>query len=518
LVLTFTRKTKAELSSRINGLTEKAKDINISTFHSFGYDVLKKEGLLNKIIDEKEATEIISSLTGKGIKEAKKIYSLISLYRQSGTLHLRDEYPDADLTLRAYIDYKNDNELFDSDDLISVPRALLKRKGTLPYQYIFIDEFQDLNSTQFELLKVLFEHLKEVFAIGDFDQSIYSFRGADFAFFSELESTLENLKTMTLSMTFRCPENIIKPAFNLIKNNIKRYDYNLVSASKNEGNLYHYTALNDYDEAVFIASKIKEYIGSYGLSEDAKTHDTKYFFGDFAVLARTNFMLKKISEVFDKRDIPYTILKEGEFESPLAIRLYDYFKTFLSAKEKKQALMFDDMSFGGNYFDNIRLKSFLGDIFKNHNDIQSWEKEIFNDLAISATSVEDYVYNISVALKNLVASPKSQNVSLLTLHAAKGLEFKKVFIAGVNHGIIPYSLKGDVDIEEERRLFYVGLTRAKEDVYLLSASKRFIYGNTEDSMPSVFLKELGKKLPSPEIIKKNNRVKVCQLELFGRNN
>ncbi len=493
LVLTFTHKTKTELKQRIKKGANNA-NIPVYTFHGFGFNVLIASNFNTALIDNNRSAEIIKELTHKNLTEAKALSSGLSFFRQTGEYPSDFECGNIDEIFRKYIDYKNENNLIDMDDLIIIPTGFLSQKrAKLPYKYVLIDEFQDINKAQYEMMKPVFSNAEEIFVIGDPDQAIYTFRGSDMRYFKDLENDIENVNTLFLSKSFRCPPEIIRPAVSLITANSSNIERKLVSAINEKGEIYHYTASNALDESAFIAKTIKHLVGAFELTGDESKDENVNSFDEIAVLLRSRILSGPIEKALDREGIPYKTGEDKEFESTFAkellIRLDDYVNYGVETR-----LAYDELDFAAENFVNNPCKTFEK-LFSSEyaKGLLEWEKSVFLSSCENAKDITKFMNNVKIALNNWSAHPAEQKVSLITLHASKGLEFKCVFIPGCEQGVIPFELKNKrSNIEEERRLFYVGITRSEKRVYLSSAMQRQIYGETHSFPESNFIRELGK--------------------------
>ncbi len=494
LVLTFTHKTKVELEQRINYAINQ-RGITINTFHGFGYKVLLDNKFSSILIDNNRSTEIIKEITGFTKNQADNTFSALSFYRQTGNYPKNFELENSNEILRKYIDYKNENSLIDMDDLIVLPPGFLNQNpDAIKYKYVLVDEFQDINNAQYQMLKPVFNNAEEIFVIGDPDQAIYSFRGSDMRYFNELENDFDNVHPLFLNKSFRCPAEIIRAASTLISKNNSGYDRSLISAISEKGSVYYHKAKNAFDEAAFIANKVKSLVGAFELTGDESKDENVHAFNEIAILLRSRILQPKIEKALEKQGIPYSTSESKEFESNAAkslfSRLQDYVEYGVAAR-----LIFDEIDITVDKFNENPSEAVKLLIESNYTDgILEWEKSVFISSAKVSANIKDLLFNVKIALNNWSAHPAAQKVSLITLHAAKGLEFRTVFIPGCEQGIIPFELKKDNvnDIEEERRLFYVGLTRGEQSVYLTGAGERQIYGETKELPVSKFIKELGK--------------------------
>ena len=518
LVLTFTHKTRVELIKRLQAVFHSANTgISIHTFHSLGYSILQNSRVLGKIIGERQQSVILSGLTGKPEKECRKISQAISRYRQTGKMPDGYAIEKPDLLLRQYIDYKLKHNLTDIDDLVILPTAFLnQQQAKIPYQYVFVDEFQDINFAQYEFCKPLFTAAKEIVVIGDPDQAIYRFRGSEPAFFDKILTDHPDMRTLHLSASFRCPREILQSAIHVIENNASRISYPLVSGIAEKGNVYYYPAANEKDEAGFIVKTVKTLVGAFELTGEESKDDTVVSFSDIAILARTRWIFQEIEKALTDAGIPYHQGEKREWESDAAKRLYQDVIT-LSASEWHQKILPDKSFSEKQLLENIIpiIKHYENTV--NSLVMEDWEKEILIYSAAQSGTLSAFIAGIETALKDYSGYAHAEKISLLTLHAAKGLEFPVVFIPGCDDSILPYRLKGDeyCDIEEERRLFYVGLTRSSRSIYLTGSGRRFIFGREMNLKNSQFISEMKIKISEAGGATKRVKTRISQMELFG---
>lgn len=483
----------------------------------------------------------------------------------------------SDITYKVYKKYQDTllrNNSLDFDDLLIKPIELFnKYKEVLEnyqelFKYVFIDEYQDTNEAQYILSKMISAKYKNICVVGDDAQSIYSWRGANFKNILNFEKDYKNAKVILLEQNYRSTKTILNAANSVIKNNINKKDKNLWT-NNSLGEKIKYVRTNDEkDEASYVTREIRNLVNN-GVSLD-----------DIAVLYRTNAQSRTIEEGFLNSNIPYKIVGAFAFYSRKEIKdLLAYLKLIYNTKDDVSLMriinypkrkigaktienlsmdavlngtsMFDVISSGKELefkklilemkeksevlsltetidmvLDKSGIKSELesehtleADIrLENLNEFKSITKTFEEESGIA--SLEDFLNEVSlVSDVNDQKNDNSPKVTLMTIHAVKGLEYKYVFVIGMEENIFPHinSCEEDGGIEEERRLCYVAITRAKEKLYLVNALRRMLYGKTSVNMPSRFINEIDKDLiDAPE--KKMVNMKFNKKEAFNDDN
>lgn len=483
----------------------------------------------------------------------------------------------SDITYKVYKRYQDTllrNNSLDFDDLLIKPIELFnKYKEVLEnyqelFKYVFIDEYQDTNEAQYILSKMISAKYKNICVVGDDAQSIYSWRGANFKNILNFEKDYKNAKVILLEQNYRSTKTILNAANSVIKNNKNKKDKNLWT-DNGTGEKIKYVRTNDEkDEASYVTREIRNLVNN-GVSLD-----------DIAVLYRTNAQSRTIEEGFLNSNIPYRIVGAFAFYSRKEIKdLLAYLKLIYNTKDDVSLMriinypkrkigaktienlsmdavlngtsMFDVISSGKELefkklilemkeksevlsltetidmvLDLSGIKSELesehtleADIrLENLNEFKSITKTFEEESGIA--SLEDFLNEVSlVSDVNDQKNDDLPKVTLMTIHAVKGLEYKYVFVIGMEENIFPHvnSCEEDGGIEEERRLCYVAITRAKEKLYLVNALRRMLYGKTSVNMPSRFINEIDKDLiDAPE--KKMINMKFNKKEAFNDDN
>jgi len=580
LAITFTNKAAREMKERINVILGGAADeIWISTFHSMCVRILRRDidriGI-NRNFTILDTTDQLSVI--KGILKDKNIDS--KKFDPRGILSAISSAKNELIDAKQYGKYTGNyfenivsdvfeeyekrllkNHSLDFDDLIMKTIQLFKRVPEVleyyqrKFQYIHVDEYQDTNKAQYQLVHLLAAKFQNLCVVGDSDQSIYGWRGADIANILSFEKDYPNAKVILLEQNYRSTKNILQAANHVISNNMKRKPKNLWTDNEKGEKIQYFRADTEQGEALFVTGKIKELV---------ETKQRK--FSDFAILYRTNAQSRAMEEMLVKANIPYTIVGGTKFYDRKEIK-------DLLAYLRLVANLDDDISFvriinvpkrgiGATSLDRIaqyalqnEMSMFraLGEVeriglpakamnacrdfyqmISGLNQMQEYlsvmelteevikrteyremlkaektleaESRLENiDEFLSVTknfeeSSEDQTLIAFLTDLALVADidqlDKEENVKdtvvLMTLHSAKGLEFPVVFLIGLEEGVFPHSrsLMEENDMEEERRLMYVGITRAEEELYLTNAQIRTLYGHTNINPASRFIEEI----------------------------
>ena len=442
------------------------------------------------------------------------------------------------------------NNSVDFDDLLRLPVELFKRDSEVlehyqeHYQYILIDEYQDTNEVQYKLSKLLANRYKNIFVVGDPSQSIYGFRGANFRNILDFEHNFKGTKVIMLEQNYRSTKNILDAANSVIKNNKERKDLDLYSTLGEGVKVKYLRSYDEKHEITLIVDEIKKLLNE------------GYSYQDFAIFYRTNAQSRNVEEVLLKNGFPYKVVGSYYFYNRKEIKdLLCYLRLInntdddvslrrvintpkrkignksIEDLENKAILMgtsmFEAIDSGKELeFKNIILelqqdalnlsltelidvvleKSGLKKELENEKSLDS-ELRIENlmefksitasyEARTGSVNLNDFLEEISLIADISEHKDDDNVITLMTLHSAKGLEFPVVFITGMEEGIFPHQnafLEGDSGIEEERRLCYVGFTRAKERLYLTNAKKRMLYGKTTTNAPSRFISEIDKE-------------------------
>ena len=578
LAVTFTNKAAKEMDARVKAmLNEQATDgIMLGTFHSICARILRREsdhlplGSNFVIFDSDDQERIVKSII-KELNLNDKLYRAASVHasisRAKNELISAEEYPinvyRDEVVKRVYIEYQKRliaSNAVDFDDLLIYTARLLedvpavREKYAQRFRHVLVDEFQDTNLAQYALVKHLASHHKNIFCVGDPDQSIYAWRGADYRNVQRFEQDFPDAQVVLLEENYRSHQNILDAAMGVIDRASNRRKKKLFSDRGAGEKILFHEAYNDYDEASFVVDSIAQLVASKQFEP-----------GECAVMYRTNAMSRLIEEAFLQARLPYKLVGAQRFYGRREVKdvisfirlvhnpadeaalgriinvpprgigektlttlhlvanqagttpgeiLLDlargaespYYKSFTG----RAALPLAD--FGGMFstwvalaptltivelFDRIVKDTNYKDFIVEDDSEESkdrWDNVLeLKRLALeySQRTLDEFLENIAlVADQDTITDANAP--TLLTLHAAKGLEFGAVFIVGLDDGIIPHSRSFDepAQMEEERRLFYVGITRAKDRLYLLRAISRGGRGMSEETYPSRFLEDV----------------------------
>lgn len=590
LAITFTNKAAREMKERIGKLLgESANDIWVSTFHALCVRILRRDidklgfNTAFTIADPGEQRTLMKRICEELNIDTKKFdprQLLSAISNAKNAMLTPEEYekryqdPFRKMVGRAYRVYQREletNQTLDFDDLIMKTIQLFKADpATLQYyqdkfQYIHVDEYQDTNDAQYELVHMLADGYHNLCVVGDADQSIYGWRGANMNNILNFEKDYPNATTIMLEQNYRSTQTILNAANEVIANNLKRKDKNLWTENGQGDKISYYRAQSEHDEAYYVVKKIQEQMREHG-----------YKYGDFAVLYRTNAQSRVIEETFLKSSVPYTMVGGHKFYDRKEVRDILAYLTLVANPN-------DSMSFervvntpkrgiGPTSLDKLRqfaasTNSSLLTATQNimmANDISTSVRNKLDGFAQEMTAIQEQADNLSIteltdlildktgyrkalqdeAEKSLQAQSRLDNldefksvtqefdknnaddaanaqekltrfltdlalvspqddiedqentVTLMTLHAAKGLEFPVVFLIGMEQSIFPMAraLNNEEEEEEERRLAYVGITRAQKKLFLTNAMSRVLYGRIQRNPESEFIDEINDDL------------------------
>ena len=587
LAITFTNKAAKEMSNRLYRLIgDKAKYVQVSTFHSFGVKILRENfkylGYDKNfiIMDSEDSVSVIKKiLKEKGIDP--KIYNPNAIKNKISSCKNEmmspkdyEKYVASDfekivlLVYELYEDTLKKNNSIDFDDLLLLPIKLFRENPNIlqnyqeRFQYILIDEYQDTNEAQYILTKMISAKYRNICCVGDVDQSIYSFRGANYKNILNFEKDYKDARTIKLEQNYRSTTNILDAANDVIKNNKERKDKKLWSDKGTGEKITYYRAFNGIDEAQYVAREIKNLINN-GIEYE-----------NIAVLYRTNSQSHVIEEEFLKNKIPYKIVGGIGFYSRKEIKdVLAYLRLIYNEKDNISLLrvintpkrgvgsktisnliekannegksIYEVIVSGKELeFKNIieKLKKFsesltITELVDKILDITGIRKEYESDKTLESdirlenleelktvtrtfeekegiVSLEDFLYEVSLVSDVNEYDEDKNRVSLMTVHSVKGLEFDYVFITGLEEGIFPHmnSLMNNSDLEEERRLCYVAITRAKEKLYLVNARIRMMFGHDCTNLPSRFIGEINKDLLDGYVSEDNFKEEKIDIE------
>ncbi|MCK5391465.1 MAG: UvrD-helicase domain-containing protein [Deltaproteobacteria bacterium] len=574
LAVTFTNKAANEMKQRVARLVQKeARNLWIGTFHSTCLRILKRE--INKldgysrdfiIYDDADQIKLIKDCMvrlniGERLLSPKHVRSQIDSAKNKGLGPDSSELNDYDKrVLRIYslyeVELRKSNAL-DFGDLLHVTIMLFEKKPEVlqnyqnQFQHILVDEYQDTNHVQYRIVELLSRIHKNIFVVGDDNQSIYGWRGADIKNILNFEKDYSNTQIIKLERNYRSTKTILEAANKLILQNKNRHDKNLWTENATGDQINYYEARDDKDEAKHVSSQI-----------GIETKNRGYSYKDIAIFFRTNTQSRLIEEELLRSTVPYKIVGGTEFYKRAEIKdILAFLKVITNPSDEislKRIINVPPRGIGKitvnkldeiarekdvPFFDGIQLAleekllpssalvkleklfnlltrliefpekndivSLINDVLHKTGYLDMLEKEeerrenIGEILNLAAEfgkerdkpTLNDFLDNVSLASDLDNFSEDADKVTLMTLHSAKGLEFPVVFIIGMEENLIPhFNSTRNGQVEEERRLFYVGITRAKEKVYLAGATRRMTFGKQQACIPSRFISELPKEL------------------------
>ncbi|HGD6714763.1 TPA: DNA helicase PcrA [Streptococcus agalactiae] len=588
LAITFTNKAAREMRERAIALNPATQDTLIATFHSMCVRILRREAdyigynrnftivdpgeqrtLMKRIIkqlnlDTKKWNE--RSILGTISNAKNDLLDEIAYEKQAGDMYTQ-------VIAKCYKAYQEElrrSEAMDFDDLIMMTLRLFdQNKDVLAYyqqryQYIHVDEYQDTNHAQYQLVKLLASRFKNICVVGDADQSIYGWRGADMQNILDFEKDYPQAKVVLLEENYRSTKKILQAANNVINHNKNRHPKKLWTQNDEGEQIVYHRANNEQEEAVFVASTIDNIVREQGKN-----------FKDFAVLYRTNAQSRTIEEALLKSNIPYTMVGGTKFYSRKEIRdviaylnilantsdnisferivnepkrgvgpgtlekirsfayeqnmslldsssnvmisplkgkaaqaVWDLANLILTLRSKLDSLTVTEITENlldkTGYLEALQVQNTLESQarIENIEEFLSVTKN-FDDNPEITVEGETGLDRLSRFLNDLAliadtddSATETAEVTLMTLHAAKGLEFPVVFLIGMEEGVFPLSraIEDADELEEERRLAYVGITRAEQILFLTNANTRTLFGKTSYNRPTRFIREIDDEL------------------------
>ncbi|HFH7533155.1 TPA: DNA helicase PcrA [Streptococcus agalactiae] len=588
LAITFTNKAAREMRERAIALNPATQDTLIATFHSMCVRILRREAdyigynrnftivdpgeqrtLMKRIIkqlnlDTKKWNE--RSILGTISNAKNDLLDEIAYEKQAGDMYTQ-------VIAKCYKAYQEElrrSEAMDFDDLIMMTLRLFDlNKDVLAYyqqryQYIHVDEYQDTNHAQYQLVKLLASRFKNICVVGDADQSIYGWRGADMQNILDFEKDYPQAKVVLLEENYRSTKKILQAANNVINHNKNRRPKKLWTQNDEGEQIVYHRANNEQEEAVFVASTIDNIVREQGKN-----------FKDFAVLYRTNAQSRTIEEALLKSNIPYTMVGGTKFYSRKEIRdviaylnilantsdnisferivnepkrgvgpgtlekirsfayeqnmslldassnvmmsplkgkaaqaVWDLANLILTLRSKLDSLTVTEITENlldkTGYLEALQVQNTLESQarIENIEEFLSVTKN-FDDNPEITVEGETGLDRLSRFLNDLAliadtddSATETAEVTLMTLHAAKGLEFPVVFLIGMEEGVFPLSraIEDADELEEERRLAYVGITRAEQILFLTNANTRTLFGKTSYNRPTRFIREIDDEL------------------------
>ncbi len=577
LAVTFTNKASKEMKERIEGMLGYPIDgFWIGTFHSIGLRIIKRHvaevGLKNNftIVDTDDCEKIIKQILVDKNIDGKKFppslfLNLISRLKDKNIMF--DNIPEQENTKfdncslqDIYESYQNRLRSLNSVDfgdllLLCVdlfrqfPDVLAKWQNQ--FKYILVDEYQDTNTLQYIFIRILGLKYGNVCAVGDDDQSIYSWRGAEIANILKFSEDFSNAKVLRLEQNYRSTNPILKVASQLIAKNDNRFGKTLWTENTLEHKVKLYEAFNSKQEAEFISNTIEDCVRK------------NYQYKNIAVLVRSTFQMREIEERFIYNAIPYKVVGGNKFYDRMEIKdaiaylrivnqsyddlaflriintpkrgigdssidkirqyannnmisMFESAKRIIgqkvvSAKVENELNIFVELiDHGKQLLTEKGLGSVAEYLLKESGYVAMWELEKSQEAKSRVENIKelytalDSYENLETFLENVTLSTSKDDehednkASIMTMHGSKGLEFDVVFLSGWEEGIMPNQRSieetGDLALQEERRLAYVGITRAKKELYISYANNRLMYGNWQSCMPSRFLMEIPAEL------------------------
>ena len=584
LAITFTNKAAKEMKERIYKLIGKdAFYIQISTFHSFGLKLLKENhSLLGydsnfTILDADDSLSVVKKIMKElDIDSNKYNYKAVRNAISSNKNEMIDpimysKYVHTDydeVVKRVYERYESTlkvNNSIDFDDLLILPLKLFKEHSEVlsnyqeKYKYVFIDEYQDTNEPQYILSKLISSKYRNITVVGDADQAIFTWRGANYKNILNFENDYKDAKVVLLEENYRSTKTILNAANSVIKHNKIRKDKNLWTQNEEGSKIIYYKAFDEKDESNYVVKEVKRLINDKNVSPN-----------DICVLYRANAQSRTIEEAFLTSNISYNIVGAFAFYNRKEIKdLIAYLKLVYNEKDDISLLRvinYPKRGIGAKAIENLNIMAnaenkSLYEVIDSGKELEfkkiieylkEEEKHLslteFIDVVLDKTGIKssleaeksleseirlenleefksiaknlevtegiaslgEFLENISlVSDVNEQKEDNNEKVTLMTMHAVKGLEFDYVFVIGFEEGLFPHSncFDSNDELEEERRLCYVAITRAKKKLYLINARSRILYGKISSNVPSRFIEEIGKEYLE-EIGKKESKVEI----------
>jgi len=549
LMVTFTNKAAGEMKKRIEELlsaplrsTKGEIGPFAGTFHSFCAKLLRREGKLLGlpidflIYDQQDQMDVVKDVM-KELDISQKNFNpgaiLHTIGEAKNELISPTEYPQyargffQEVVAQVYLAYQKklrENTALDFDDLLSVTVQLFQKFPDVlgyyqeKYRYILVDEYQDTNKAQYVLSTLLAGRYKNITVVGDASQSIYKFRGADFRNIVNFKSQYPEMKKFHLEQNYRSTQTILDAAHSIISKNTSHPILKLWTEKKEGPTITVYEARTEHDEAMFITTAILQ---------------TGLPFNNFAVLYRTNAQSRVIEEAFLHAGIPYTLVggtrfyERKEIKDVLSyLRLIAHPKDTVSIKRidkigKKRMEKFINWRKDVNAdnklitFTTLELLDTILEVtdylslYDANVEEEAYRLENIKELRSVATEfpiLTDFLDTVALLEQDpipdkLEKKTRTNVVTLMTLHASKGLEFNTIFLIGMEEGLFPHSrsLMDKEELEEERRLCYVGVTRAKEKLYLSFANRRLFFGTRTHNIVSRFIADIPETLLEKQV-------------------
>ncbi|MCW7754971.1 UvrD-helicase domain-containing protein [Desulfobotulus sp. H1] len=564
LAITFTRKAAEEMKERLDNLGVDEGNVLVQTFHGLGYEILEESGEQIQLADRNVYEFLIRQTIRKSglninVHSAKQRISDVKKMMFTGAVPDNESF----FLLTSYEKEMNAAGMMDFDDLVIKSIECLEKKKSFYEKFIkrftavCIDEYQDLDAAQYRLVKLMTKDISKITAIGDPNQSIYGFRGGDSFYFDQFRKDWPGTKLFRLTRNYRSSENILSTAWKLMESSSEDSSLKVISGIPGRPVVLKVCS-DEKKEAEWIADCIQKGIGGTGhhaIYAGMDDHEGDRFgFSDIAVLVRTRKQMDIIGDVFLKKGIPFQTGSEKSLQENAVVKEIIAAFRILSG----QAMVWDLFSFSfgipckeswiQKLWEENPLLSFhmekkeMGSLNKkisaltkmyhsSRDSIQLMEavldevdpeKKKRDDLFVAALLKKAEKKDPAAFLKEIflekeidTVSEKAEKVSMITLHASKGLEFPMVFMPGCEEGFLPHRKGGkSLDEDEERRLFYVGITRAASSLWLSWAKRRRIFGKSEERMISPFVRDILFLLAEEKERKAVKEKKDGQMRLF----
>jgi len=525
LAVTFTNKAADEMKERLDTILSKTskEEMNISTFHAFGYNILKEYASYFhrdshfSVIDEDDKLQIFKNKLHIEKDNLKEVLPNIIQIKQKALLPSKIDNKQLNEYFQQYETLLKQLNLFDLDDLIYKPVLLFRTEQDIltkfreKLQFVLIDEFQDINAAQYMMIQLLKpDRQANITAIGDPNQAIYGFRGADVGFINYFKNDYPDVEIINLTQSYRCSDKILKASQQVLE--LENVLYGL-----DEGLRINISQQpTDKSEAEFIARTIEQLIGGvrFFSMDSAITDGSEEFtigsLSDIAILCRIQAMMPVLEKALNDHSIPYQKASENSFFTQEPVKsILDVLHLAMNPRNmllmdsllKREILSIPQLNSLKECMIENTVQQALEQIIekyfqKKFSPLDKNKEKLLEIAETFEANFEAFMKYVTLGTSIDTHDFTLERVHLLTLHAAKGLEFDCVFIPGCEDGIIPYSLfeKQQSDPEEEKRLFYVGMTRARKYLYLTHAVKRFLFGKHHQLAPSTFLKPIQEAL------------------------
>ncbi len=544
LALTFTRKAAGELRQRLGELLsgmEGLEHMVVGTFHQAALELIRPWIPPRVVLDEWEARSLLSSAIEESRVKLRPAVAqqTISLAKAKGQQPEAVEDEELRQVYGAYQDLLSGYEAWDYDDILLEFLGLLRAEGQVlaglrkRFPYVLVDEFQDLNAVQYELVELLAGEGRGLFAIGDPDQAIYGFRGADPGYCRRLLADFPAAQRFELELNYRCAAPIVRAAAAVISHNQGREVLRLRPVREGGARVRLLWVPGERAEGIAVVQQISRMMGGADMvqADQQQRGSPTRSLADFAVLLRTHAQAEILEECFQRAGIPYRLAGQKGFLEALPVRQALAFCRHLLWPEdplrQQQVLEIADraapraqaLSEAAVRYCAVATQespaSLLRRFQEEYGPGEDPDFERLVQLAENAASLEELLAIVTTGAEadceRKGPGATAEAVRLLTLHAAKGLEFGVVFLCGTEDGLLPLR---EADLEEERRLFYVGLTRAREEVVLLCARTRLRHGQRAQSEISPFVREIPAELLVEEQVELPRRAEAQQLSLF----